>query len=241
MGTPLAVVASGGKNQRTLFGLDVGRDLGWAAVHAEAALYEGAEMFPPRDDTLFFRVVAGALRTSGENAFALEYFYNGEGYSDGDTSQWLSGLDRAWSAATNPALPPPLQEQALALYAAVAYRPDAEPPVAGEEIADPEGLVIAGLQGMIDPPRDGVLASIEGCQQAGIPAGCREVFLFSRCFPAGPLGGLKKWRVLDHDQAPISKKRKRFRAGGYICGVCCFPVDQVDIEIIAAFLRTEIF
>lgn len=121
--TDLAVAASGGKNQRTLFGLDVGRDLGWAAVHAEAALHEGAEMLPRRDDTLFFRVVAGALRTSGENAFALEYFYNGEGYSDAGTSLWLDLLDRSWSAAQNPVLPPELQQQALAAYAAGASIP----------------------------------------------------------------------------------------------------------------------
>ena len=122
--TDVAFVASGGKNQRTLFGLDLGRDVGFAALHAEAALYEGAEMLPPRDDTLFFRVVAGALRTSGENAFALEYFYNGEGYSDRGASRWLEGLDRSWSAATNPApLPPELQQQALAAYAAGASIP----------------------------------------------------------------------------------------------------------------------
>jgi hypothetical protein len=121
--TDVAFVASGGKNQRTLFGLDLGRDVGFAALHAEAALYEGAEMLPPRDDTLFFRVVAGALRTSGENAFALEYLYNGEGYSDRGASRWLEGLDRSWSAATNPALPPELQQQALAAYAAGASIP----------------------------------------------------------------------------------------------------------------------
>jgi hypothetical protein len=103
--TDVAFVASGGKNQRTLFGLDLGRDLGGAAVHAEAALYEGAEMAPPRDDKLFFRVVAGALRTSGENAFALEYFYNGEGYSDAGVSRWLGTLDQVWTAATNPPRP----------------------------------------------------------------------------------------------------------------------------------------
>jgi hypothetical protein len=115
--TDLALVVSGGKNQRTLVGLDLGRDLGWAAVHAEMALYEGAEMAPPREDTLFFRVVAGALRTSRENAFALEYFYNGEGYSDAGAARWLGALDQAWSAATNPALPPEVQEQALAAWA----------------------------------------------------------------------------------------------------------------------------
>jgi len=121
--TDVALVASGGKNQRTLFGLDVARDLGWAAVHAEAAVYEGAEMLPARDDTTFFRLVAGALRTSGENAFALEYFYNGEGYSDAGAQRWLAGLDRAWAAATDRALPPEARQQALAVYAAGATIP----------------------------------------------------------------------------------------------------------------------
>lgn len=121
--TDVAAVASGGKNQRTLFGLDVGRDLGWAAVHAEAALYRGAEMFPPRDHTTFFRIVAGALRTVGENSFALEYFYNGEGYSDAGAARWLAGLDQAWAVATNPAVPPEVQQQALAVYAAGATIP----------------------------------------------------------------------------------------------------------------------
>ncbi len=122
--TDVAVVVSGGKNQRTLFGLDVGRDLGGSvALHAEAAVYEGAEMFPPRDDTLFFRIVAGALKTRGENAFALEYFYNGEGYSDAGATHWLSVLDQAWAAATNPALPPEQQQQALQAYAAGASIP----------------------------------------------------------------------------------------------------------------------
>ncbi len=121
--TDLALVVSGGRNQRTLLGLDVGRDLGWAAVHAEMAVYGGAEMAPPRDDTTFFRIVAGALRTSGEDAFALEYFYNGEGYSDEGAARWLGALDRAWTAATNPALPPELQQQAFAAWAAGASVP----------------------------------------------------------------------------------------------------------------------
>ena len=116
--TDVALVASAGKNQRTLFGLDLGRDVGGSvALHAEAALYDGAEMFPPRDGTVFFRIVAGALKTIGENAFALEYFYNGEGYSDAGTALWLAGLDRAWAASTNPALPPEQQQQALGVYA----------------------------------------------------------------------------------------------------------------------------
>jgi hypothetical protein len=121
--TDVALVASGGKNQRTLLGLDLARDLGWAAVHAETAVYQGAEMLPPRDDTVFVRVVAGALRTSGDDAFALEYFYNGEGYSDVDARRWLGALDQAWAVATNPALPPEAQQGALAVYAAGATIP----------------------------------------------------------------------------------------------------------------------
>jgi hypothetical protein len=115
--TDVALVASAGRNQRTLVGLDLGRDVrGSVALHAEAAVYEGAEMFPPRDGTLFFRVVAGALKTSGENAFALEYFYNGEGYSDAGVSRWLGGLDRSWELAHDPAVPPERQQQALKAY-----------------------------------------------------------------------------------------------------------------------------
>jgi hypothetical protein len=122
--TDLALVFSGGRNQRTLVGLDVGRDIGGVlAVHAEAAVYRGAEMDPPREDETFFRIVAGVLRTSGENAFALEYFRNGEGYSDAGAAAWRAGLDRAWSAANDPALPPDIREQALATYAAAASIP----------------------------------------------------------------------------------------------------------------------
>lgn len=122
--TDLAVVVSGGKNQRTLVGLDLGRDVGGLfTAHAEAAVYEGAEMFPPRDGETFFRVVAGVLRTSGENAFALEYFRNGEGYSDAGAAAWRSTLDRSWKAASDPALPPAVREQAAAAYGAAASIP----------------------------------------------------------------------------------------------------------------------
>jgi hypothetical protein len=122
--TDLAVVVSGGKNQRILVGLDVGRDVaGLFTAHAEAAVYEGAEMFPPREGETFLRVVAGLLRTSGENAFALEYFHNGEGYTGAQAAAWRGTLDRAWDAATNPALPPDLREPAAAAYAAAASIP----------------------------------------------------------------------------------------------------------------------
>jgi len=116
--TDLALVLSAGKNQRSLVGFDVGRDLGGSlSLHAESSLYRGAEMWPPRDGELFFRIVVGGLRTSGTNAFVLEYFYNGEGYSATQFHRWLSGLDASWAAASDPALPPPAQQAALAAYA----------------------------------------------------------------------------------------------------------------------------
>jgi hypothetical protein len=122
--TDLAVVVSGGENQRTLLGLDVGRDVGGLfTAHAEAAVYQGAEMLPPREGETFLRLVAGVLRTSGENAIALEYFRNGEGYSGAQAEAWLGTLDRAWSTATNPALPPEVRETAAATYGAAASIP----------------------------------------------------------------------------------------------------------------------
>jgi calcium-translocating P-type ATPase len=52
---------------------------------------------------------------------------------------------------------------------ALAYRPDAHPPVDPDAIAeDPHDLVLLGLQGMIDPPRPGVRESVSACQQAGM-------------------------------------------------------------------------
>jgi calcium-translocating P-type ATPase len=50
---------------------------------------------------------------------------------------------------------------------AVAYKELREPPDP-EEVPEPEGLTFLGLQGMMDPPREGVGAAISGCQQAGI-------------------------------------------------------------------------
>jgi hypothetical protein len=122
--TDLALVVSGGENQRPLVGLDLGRDLaGLATLHVESSVYTGAEMAPPRDDRTFLRVVAGALRTSGNDAFALEYFYNGEGYSDAGAALWLGALDVFWDAAHDPALPPEAREAALQRYAAGASVP----------------------------------------------------------------------------------------------------------------------
>jgi magnesium-transporting ATPase (P-type) len=50
---------------------------------------------------------------------------------------------------------------------AMAYRPlEAIEP--GDEPPDPQELVLAGLQGMLDPPRRGVPEAIRGCHEAGM-------------------------------------------------------------------------
>lgn len=51
---------------------------------------------------------------------------------------------------------------------AMAYRRLPDMPASALDIADPEGLTLAGLQGMMDPPREGVLEAVQGCQRAGI-------------------------------------------------------------------------
>ncbi|TFH20705.1 MAG: HAD family hydrolase [Acidimicrobiales bacterium] len=51
---------------------------------------------------------------------------------------------------------------------AFAYRPLPEPLSEPADLCEPDGLTLLGLQGMIDPPRDGVSDAIIGCQDAGI-------------------------------------------------------------------------
>ena len=46
------------------------------------------------EQSVYSRIVAGALKTRGENTFALEYFYNGEGYSDAGAALWLRTVAR---------------------------------------------------------------------------------------------------------------------------------------------------
>jgi hypothetical protein len=65
--TDVAVVFSGGHNQRTLVGLDVGRTFGSVSAHAEASTYRGAELLPARDDQRFARLATGLLWTRGRH------------------------------------------------------------------------------------------------------------------------------------------------------------------------------
>jgi hypothetical protein len=123
--TDLAVVFSGGKNQQMLVGLDVARVLpAEISTHVEAAVYQGAEMAPARDDETFLRVAAGALRTFGERtSVAVEYFYNGEGYDDAEAAAYLEGLDQLYTRSLDDALPPEAREAARAAYAVAAGLP----------------------------------------------------------------------------------------------------------------------
>jgi hypothetical protein len=121
--TDLAVVFSGGRNQRTLVGLDLGRTFGAWSAHAEAATYSGAELPPARDAERFFRVAAGVLWTRDQTSVSAEYFYNGEGYAQGALDAYLGELDRAYAASTNALLPPPARQAARETYLGLAAAP----------------------------------------------------------------------------------------------------------------------
>jgi hypothetical protein len=98
--TDLAVVVSGGKGQRTLWGLDLARGVGAGiTAHLEASAYRGAELFPPREGELFTRVAAGLLRTLGSSqTVALEYFWNEEGLDDAGMAAYRATLDALWES-----------------------------------------------------------------------------------------------------------------------------------------------
>ncbi len=115
--TDVAVVFSGGKNQRTLVGFDVGRDVaGQVSVHAEGAFYRGAELLPARADTTFFRLAAGLLYSHQDDSFGLEYFWNGEGYDGARLDAYLAGLDVSFGRSVDPRQPFAVRRQALASY-----------------------------------------------------------------------------------------------------------------------------
>lgn len=121
--TDVAVVFSGGRNQRTLVGLDVGRTFGPISAHAEASTYQGAELPPARDDQRFARLVAGLLWTRDQTSVSAEYFYNGEGYSQEMLDLYLANLDAAYEHSIDPALPPAIQDVERRRYLALAAVP----------------------------------------------------------------------------------------------------------------------
>jgi hypothetical protein len=123
--TDLALVVSGGARQPTLWGLDVARGVGAGVTgHLEAAVYRGAELFPPRPGQTFFRAVTGALRTFGaDHTVALEYFFNGEGYDDRQQGGYLTLLDTSAAVAFDPQAPEAERQRAMAVYLAAAFRP----------------------------------------------------------------------------------------------------------------------
>ena len=121
--TDVALVFSGGRNQRTLVGLDLGRTFGAWSAHAEAATYAGAELPPARDDERFYRVAAGALWTHEQTSVSAEYFYNGEGYAEDGLDAYLGALDSSYGASTNPLLPPAARAEARESYLGLAAAP----------------------------------------------------------------------------------------------------------------------
>jgi hypothetical protein len=123
--TDVAAVVSGGRNQRTLVGLDVARAIfGQVTAPVEASTYRGAEMPPARDDTRFARVAAGILYPRGEDtSWTAEYFYNGEGYDGAARDAWLGQLEGSALLAADPSRPPAERQAALAAYAAAATVP----------------------------------------------------------------------------------------------------------------------
>ena len=122
--TDVALVASAGKNQRTLFGLDVGRDLGWAARSRRGRPLRGRRDVPaPRRHSLLPHRGRRPEDERGERLRPRVLLQRRGLLRRGHGSLWLAGLDRSWAAATNPALPPEQQQQALAAYAAGASIP----------------------------------------------------------------------------------------------------------------------
>lgn len=122
--TDLAVVYLGGRNQKTLVGFDVTRDVfGRVSLHAEGAFHRGSEIDPGRQDETFLRLATGALHASGSTTASLEYFFNGEGQTAAANQGYLAALEGAWAASADARLPVASRQEALRRYLGLASLP----------------------------------------------------------------------------------------------------------------------
>jgi calcium-translocating P-type ATPase len=117
----------------------------------------------------------GEIPFEPERRFAASYRRDGESealFVKGAPERVLAMCrDMATDQGTRPLDPKAIQGAVAAMAArglrvlAMAYRGGSPSPT-GEE--DLEGLTFVGLQGMMDPPREGVKEAIAGCQRSGI-------------------------------------------------------------------------
>ncbi len=121
--TDLALVYLGGKNQKTLLGFDVARDVFGVSCHAEGAFHRGSEIDPQRQDETFFRLAAGALYVVGDTSASLEYFWNGEGQTGTENDRYRAGLEATYAASQDERLPQAAREAALGRYLRLAALP----------------------------------------------------------------------------------------------------------------------
>jgi len=122
--TDLAFVYLGGKNQKTLLGFDVARDVfGRLSLHAEGAFHRGSEIDPGRQGETFFRVATGALHTAGSSTASIEYFFNGEGQTATQNEAYLAALGGAYATSQDPGAPSSARQQALGRYLGLAVAP----------------------------------------------------------------------------------------------------------------------
>jgi hypothetical protein len=121
--TDLALVFSGGDGRRTLLGVDVAREVGrQVSAHAEAALQRGSDLTADGEREVF-RIATGALWSPGDNAFAAEYFFNGDGLSKQGHAGYLAALERSYAVSSDPGGSAPARRQALINYLAGAALP----------------------------------------------------------------------------------------------------------------------